>query len=139
MCKYDTISCDYECLMSPARVHSVPILHADARIGEKINCPYEYTTGHTGSMFEDVTSTLLFARQPLTSATNESFESAENSLDIQQPPPHVIDYWFDHLGLSLDPISSENPSNATNSPFQFPQFDSIIHVSDLYVVRPPSD
>ena len=122
--------------MSP---YSVPTLHADARIGEGINCPHEYAAGHTGSMFEDITSVLLFARQPLTSATSESFESTENSLDIQQPPPHVIDYWFDHLGLSLDPTSSENPSNATRSPFEFPQFDGIIHVSESHVVRPPSD
>ena len=139
MCICDTISCDYDCLMSPTRLHSVPILHADSRIGERINCQYEYTTGHTGSMSENIPSTSLFGRQPLTSATNESFESPENSLDIQQPPPHVIDYWFDHLGLSLDPTSSENPSNATSSPFQFPPFDGIIHVSEPYVVRPPSD
>ena len=112
----------------------MPILHADARIGEKINCPYEYTTGRTASMSEDITPTLLFARQPLTSATNESFESTGNPSDIQQPPPHVIDYWFDYLGLSLDPTSSENPSNATSSPFQFPPFDGMIHVSEPYVV-----
>ena len=128
MCIFYTISCDYECLMSPTRL---PILHADARIGERINRPYKYATGHTGSMFEDITSTLPFARQPLTSATNELFESPENSLDMQQPPPHVIDYWFDHLGLSLDPTSSENPSKSTSSPFQSPQFDGNIYVSEL--------
>ena len=135
----DTTPCDFDCLMSPTRRHSAPILHADARIGESINCPYDYTTGHTGSMSEDITSTLLFARQPLTSVTNESFESTENSLDIQQPPPHVIDYWFNQLGLSLDTASSKNPSNATGSPFQFLQFDGIVHVSGFYVVRPLSD
>ena len=80
-------------------------------------------------MSEDITSTWPFAGQPLTSATNESFESTEISLDIQRPPPRVIDYWFDHLGLSLDTTSSENPSSTTRSPLQFPQFDGIIHVS----------
>ena len=135
----DTTPCDFDCLMSPTRRHSAPILHADARIGESINCPYDYTTGHTGSMSEDITSTLLFARQPLTPVTNESYESTENSLDIQQPPPHVIDYWFDWLGLSLGPTSSENPSNAAGSPFNFPQIDGIIHVSELYAVQPHSD
>ena len=120
-------------------LHPAPILHADARTGERINCPYGYTTGPTGSISEDITSALLFARQPLNSVTNESFESTEISLDIQQPPPHVIDYWFDQLGLSLDATSSENPSNATASPFQFPQFDGIVHMSGFYVVRPPSD
>ena len=137
MCINDTIYCDYGCLMSPARLHSVPIVHANARIGERINCAYEYTTDRTGSMSEDITSTLPFAGQPLTSATNESFESTEISLDIQRPPPRVIDYWFDHLGLSLDTTSSENPSSITRSPLQFPQFDGIIHVSGFYVVRPP--
>ena len=124
--------------MRPTRLDYAPILQADARIGERIDSPYEYTTGHTGSMFEDITSTLLFERQPLTSPTNESFESTEISLDIHQPPPHVIDYWFKRLGLSLDATSSENPSNATSSPFQFPKFDGIIHVSGFHVIRPPS-
>ena len=115
--------------MSPTTLHSDPILHADARVGERINCQYAYTTGHTGLMPEDIISSLPFARQPVTSATNESFESTEDLVDIHQPPPNVIDYWFDHLGLSLDPTSSENPSNATSPPFQFPLFDGIIHVS----------
>ena len=85
-------------------------------------------------MPEDITSSVPFAKQPVTSATNESFESTENSLDIQQPPPHMVDYWFDQLGLSLDPTSSENSSNATGSPFKFPQLDGIIQVSESYVV-----
>ena len=29
----------------------------------------------------------------------------EDAVDIQ-PPSHVIDYWFDQLGLSLDPTSA---------------------------------
>jgi len=55
-------------------------------------------------------------------------------MDIQQPPPHVVDYWFDWLGLSLDTTSSENPSNATGYPFQFPPFDGINYVSSLLLV-----
>ena len=90
-------------------------------------------------MSGDIAFALLFARQPLASVTNESFESTENSLDIQQPPPHVIDYWFHRLGLSLDPTSSENPSNATGSLFQSPQFDGIIYVSEFYAVIPHSE
>ena len=80
-------------------------------------------------MPEDVTPNLLFARQPVISATNESLESTENPMDIQQPPPHVVDYWFDRLGLSLDHTSSENPLDATGSPFQVPLFDGTICVS----------
>ena len=110
-------------------MHSAPFLHTDAKIGEKINYQYDYTTGHTGSMPEYITSSLLFARQPVISAPNESLESIENPADIHQPPPRVIDYWFDQLGLSVDPISLENPSNATSSPFQFPMVDGIIYVS----------
>ena len=45
------------------------------------------------------------------SITDLSLETAEDLFRIQQPPPHVVDYWFDQLGLSLDPIQSENPSN----------------------------
>jgi len=110
-------------------MHSTPILHADAKLGEKINYQYAYITGRTGSFPEDITSGLLSARQPVISATNESFESTENPADVQQPPPHVIDYWFDHLGLSLDPSFSEHRPNATSPPFQFPMFDGIPYVS----------
>ena len=85
--------------------------------------------GHTGSIPEEITSTLLFARQSVISATNESFKSTKNPADIQQPPPHVIDYWFDQLGLSLDSTSSEKPLNATGSPFRLPLLDGIIYVS----------
>ena len=73
-------------------MQSTLILHADATLGEKINYQYAYTTGRTGSIPEDITSSLLFARQPVVSAISESFESTENPADIQQPPPHVIDY-----------------------------------------------
>src|SRR5258706_8597981 len=117
--------------MNSMGMHSTPILdlHADAEIGEREKCLYAYTTGHTNSMPEDITSSLLFARQPVISAPNESFERTEHPVDIQQPPPHVIDYWFYQLGLSLDPTSSENPPNATSSPFQSPLFNGITYVS----------
>ena len=52
-------------------------------------------------------------------------------MDIHQPPPHVVDYWFHQLGLSLDPTSSETTSNAPDSPFQFTLFDGINFVSSL--------
>jgi len=125
----DAISRDCDCNMNSTRLPSAPILHAVARIGERIDCQYAYTIDHTGSLSTDITSGLLFARQPAISATNEPFEILGDPVDIQQPPPHVVDYWFDQLGLSLDPTSSENPSNATGSSFQFPLFDRTTYVS----------
>ena len=110
-------------------MHSVPILQEGARIGGRINRQHVHTTGHTCSISEDITSTLPFARQPVISTINESFESTENSVDIHQPPPHVVNYWYNQLGLALDPTSSENPPNATGSSSQFPLFDGIIYVS----------
>ena len=121
-------------------MHSAPILHTDAKLGGKINRQYAYTAVHTDSRPEDATSSLLPARQQLViSAQNESFERTENPVDTQPPPPHVIDYWFDQLGLSSDLAFSENPLNATGSPFQFPISDGMIYVSQFCVVRPPSD
>ena len=66
-------------------------------------------------MSEDITSALLFANRPVIPP-----------VDVQQPPPHVVDYWFDRLGLSLDPTSSDNHLNATGSPFQFPLLDDVL-------------
>jgi len=81
-------------------------------------------------MSADVTSSLLFASQGAFSATDESFVSRDNPVDTQQPPPHVVDYWFARLGLSFD-LTSENPLNATSSPFQFPRSDGTGYVSSL--------
>jgi len=81
-------------------------------------------------MSADATSSMLFARQGALSATDESIVSKEDAVDTQQPPPHVVEYWFDRLGLSLDP-TSENLLNATSSPFQFPQSDVTSYVSSL--------
>ena len=119
--------------MDSPDLHSAPILHADAKSGDRVNCQYTNTTCtcFTGFMSAGTTSSLLFARQPAPSTTDEPFENTEDPVDIHQPHPHVVDYWFDQLGLSLDPSSSENPSNATGSPFQFPPFDGIEYVSSL--------
>ena len=117
--------------MNSPGLHSAPILHADAESGDQMNCQYTYTTCRTGFMSKCATSSLSFARQPVPSATDEWFESTADTIDMHQPPPHVVDYWFDQLGLSLDPTSSENPSNATGFPFQFPLFDGIDYVSSL--------
>jgi len=119
--------------MNLAGLHSATVLHADARRRDGINCHYTRTTYHTGVMSADATSSLHFARQGALSATDESFQSRKNPMDTQQPPPHVVDYWFDRLGLSLDP-TSENPLNVTSSAFQFPRFDVTSNVSLLFPI-----
>ena len=57
-----------------------------------------------------------------------------------QPPPHVIDYWFGRLGLSLDPTSSGYPSNSIGRLCPFPPFDGDEYVSTFlgipYCKRP---
>ena len=114
--------------MNSPGLHSTPILHADAKSGERINCQYTHTTGFMSAC---ATSSLPMPRQPVPSKIDESLERTEDPLDIRQPPPHVVDYWFHQLGLSLGPTLSENPLNAKVSPFQFPLFDSIDNVSSL--------
>jgi len=136
MCIYDAISCGcgYDHHMNSAGLPPAPTLRADARSGERINCQYTCTTCHNGSRSTDIASSLLFSSQPAISATNEPFGSLGNPIDIQQPPPRVVDYWFDQLGPSLDPVSPENPSNATSSSFQYPLSDSTTYVSQLGLV-----
>ena len=82
-------------------------------------------------MSAGTTSSSLFARQPVPSTTDEPFESTEDPVDMHQPHPHVVDHWFDLLGLSLDPTSSENLPDATGPPLQFTLFDGIDVVSSL--------
>jgi len=115
--------------MNSPGLHSALIMHADARIGETGDCSYAYTAVLTGPMSAATPTSLPFARQPTISITDESSEGTDNPMDKQQPPPHVVDYWFDRLGLSFDPTSSESPSNATGYPFQVPPFDDISYVS----------
>jgi hypothetical protein len=48
------------------------------------------------------------------------FEDGGDTCDAPLPPAHVIDYWFDHLGLSLQTTPVENPSNSSTLPFSVP-------------------
>ena len=50
-----------------------------------------------------------------------------------QPPPHVVDYWFDRLGLSspLDPTPSGNHLNPTGFLPQFPPPNGNDYVSSF--------
>jgi hypothetical protein len=128
MCIYGAISRDCDCHMNLTSLTSAPILHTDGRIGERTDYQFAYTIGHTGYMSTDITSSLLFEQQLAISTTKELFGSLEDPVDIQQPPPHVVDYWFDQLGLSLETSSSKNPSNATSSSPQLPMLDSTTYV-----------
>jgi len=130
MCICNAISCDCDCHTNSTRLPSAPILHAGARIGERTDCQCSHTAGHTSSLSTDITSSLLSARQPAIAVTNEPFEILGDPVDIQQPPPHVVDYWFERLGLSLDPAPPENLSIARSSSFQSSLFDSTTY-SDL--------
>jgi len=122
MYKFKTISgdwdWDWDCYPpSGVSPYPSPILHSHAESDGETDYHRIYPTCHTS---------LPFPRQPVL-----SIPTADQSLvNIQQPPVHVVDYWFDRLGLSLDPASSENPSNIP--PPGLPLLDDIdAHVSLL--------
>jgi len=124
MCIHDATSYDCAvCLPLP----STPILYGVADSGERIN--YNYTTGYANFTSTDTALSSPSAQQPARSTRDQPVETMENSMNMQQPPDDVIDYWFDRLGLSLDLPSSENSSNPTNFSFQFLLFDEIDGVS----------
>ena len=115
MCIHNTTYYDSDHCLPSGSLHSAPISHGDARGGERVNYRYTHTPFHTSYTSPDVdigtASRLTLASVPVFSAIDQSFESMVDKVDIQ-PAPHVIDYWFDRLGLSLDPISSRNLSNS---------------------------
>ena len=76
----------------------------DARSGERINYHSTHTPLRTSYTSPDIdtTSSLALASVPVFSAADQSLQSMEDLVDIK-PLPHVIDYRFDRLVLSLDP------------------------------------
>ena len=134
MCIHNITYCGIDCCLPQISLHSAPISHSDARSGERINCHSTHTQFHTSYTSADVdtTSSVAFESVPVFSAADKSFESMEDLVDIQ-PPPHVIDYWFDRLGLSLDPTSSEpgNPSDPVGFLCAFPPLDGNHYVSSF--------
>ena len=128
----NTIYCDSDCYSPSGTLHSAPSSHGDARSGERINDHSTHSPIHVGctSLDEGTTSSLALASMPVFSATDQSLESMVDLVDIQ-PPPHVINYWFDRLGLSLDPTSSRsgNPSDSVGFLFPFPPLDGNDYVS----------
>ena len=105
----------------------------DASSGERFNYHSTYTPLHTSYTWPalDATPNLALASTPVLSATDQSPESMVDMVDIQ-PPPHVIDYWFDRLGLSLDPTLSGNLSDSVGFLFPFPPLDGNDYVSSFW-------
>ena len=109
-----------------------PLQYSDAQEGE--NTTNAYTSWDINLTSTPATSSLPFARLPGFSATEQSFEGTNDLLNIQQPPPDVVDYWFDWFGLSLDPPSSQNVSNSTSLLIQSPPDDGLNDVSLFLVI-----
>ena len=126
MCIYDSTSCDCNVCLPSADLYSAPILYGVADSGERINC--HYTTAYADFTSTDTALSSPSAQWPVRSTPDQPVETTDNSMNIHQPPDHVIDYWFDQLGLSLD-LSSENSSNLVNFSSQFPLFNGIDGVS----------
>ena len=132
MCIHNTTYYHSDCCLPSGGLHSAPISHGDVRSGERINYHSTHTRFHTSYTSPDVGTTpnLALASIPVLSATDQSPESMEDLVDIQ-PPPHVIDYWFDRLGLSLDPTSSGSGNLSDSAGFlcPFPPLDGNDYVS----------
>ena len=131
MCIHNTTYYHPDCCSPPESLHSAPISHG---IGGRIDSHSIHTPFRTSCAPQDVDTapSLALASLPVFSAADQTLQSMEDLVDIQ-PPPHVIDYWFDILGLSIDPISSEsgNPSDSVGFLYPFPPFDGNHYVSSL--------
>ena len=68
------------------------------------------------------------------SASDQSFRGTNDPLNIQQPPPDVIDYWFDLLGLSFDSPPSGDSSNLTSFLTKSQLVDDVNDVSLLLFI-----
>ena len=138
MCIHNTMYYHNDCCLSSGSLHSAPVSHGDASSGERTDYHSTHTPTHTSYTSPDVDTTpsLALASVPVFSAADQSLQSLsmEDLVDIQ-PPPHVIDYWFELLGLSLDPTSSEsgNPSDSVGFLCPFPPLDGNEYVSSLLV------
>ena len=134
MCIHNATYCDCDCCLPSGSLHSAPISHGDARSGERIKYHSTHTPIHTSYTSPDVDTTpsLALASLPVFSAADQSLQSMEDLVDIQ-PPSHVIDYWFDRLGLSLDPTSSgpRNPSVSVGFLCASPPLDGNNYVSSF--------
>jgi len=131
MCIHGATSCDCDVRLPSTDLHSSPILYSIADSGERID--HHYITGYANFTSTDTALSSPPAQWPVRSTPDQPVETTENSLNIQQPPGHVNDYWFDWPGLSLDLPSSGNSSSLTNFSSQFPFFDGIDGVSSSLI------
>jgi len=131
MCTHDATSRDCDVCLLSTDLHSGPILYGVTDSGERID--YHYTTGYANFTSTDTALSSPSAHHPVRSTPDQPVETTENSMNIQQPHYHVIDYWFNRLGLSLDLPSSGNSSNLTNFSSHFPFFNGIDGVSSSII------
>ena len=133
MCIHNATYCDSDCCLPQGSSHSAPISHDDARSEERINYHSIHSLFRTSYTSPDVEATpsLALASVSVFSAADQSLENMEDLVDIQ-PPPYVIDYWFDLLGLTLDTTSSGNPSDSVGFLFPFPPLDGNHYVSSFF-------
>jgi len=131
MCIHDATSHDCDVCPPSTGLYPAPILYGVADSGERID--YHYTTGYARFTSIDTALSSPSAQRPARSTSDQPVETTENSMNIQQPPNHVMDYSFDWLGLSLDLPSSVSSSNLTDFSSQFPLFDGIDGVSSFLI------
>ena len=68
-------------------------------------------------------------------STQYAYEGSVNPDCVEQPPAHVIDYWFHRLGLSLDAPLGGNPSDLLNLSSSLSDLDEIgLLVSSILVM-----
>ena len=107
---------------------SSPSIHDEAKTVSNIN------SHNTYPLYFPSLSAVVATTPPSGGQMDLPFRDAGNPSCIQQPPNHVIDYWFHRLGLSVQTTSAENLSNvpivgtSSNSPagvHPFPVLDEI--------------
>ena len=123
-------------------VCALPCCWPDGSFGETfLNDNYKQGTRGTGNPNlnpyletppSTVAASFLRPRGDVISA-DQAFPGPVNPGYAQHPPNCAIDYWFHRLGLSLDTIQAETPSNFPTLPSVLPVFDdmgtSVSHIS----------
>ena len=102
---------------------SSPSIHDEAKSVSNINSHNTYPPSYSPSL------SALVATSPTSGGQMDlPFRDAGNPCCMQQPPNHVIDYWFHRLGLSVQTTSAETLSNlpivgtSSNPPTGVPLF-----------------
>jgi hypothetical protein len=116
MCINDMSLCVVpSCRCSGASLSS-PLIHDDeAKTVSNIEFHNLYPPSYCPSIPIVVAPSPAYGEQPA-----PSFKGAGNPDYTQQPPDHVIDYWYHQLGLSVQTPSAETLSNSTTLPSSFP-------------------